>query len=238
MSKKLLSLLLCLAMVVCLFAACGETKTPDPTEAPKTTDTPTETPEPTEAPAEPKTLVVGYSYFSSKFSPFFASTAYDEDVYSMTQLSLIGSDREGNMILNGIEGETVAYNGTDYTYTGISDTEVVQNDDGTLRDDIVFSDGEPMTADDVIFSMYVLSDPTYDGSSTFYALPIEGMEEYRSGMSSLGSLIFAAGEDNTDYTYFTAEQQQTYWDSYKNDAVKAFAQEIVDYCVANYSSYL
>ena len=45
-----------------------------------------------------------------------------------------------------------------------------------------------MTIDDVIFSMYVLSDPTYDGSSTFYAVPIEGMEEYRSGMDTLINL--------------------------------------------------
>ena len=46
----------------------------------------------------------------------------------------------------------------------------MQNEDGTvdynitMRDDILFSDGTPMTIDDVIFSMYVLSDPTYDGS--------------------------------------------------------------------------
>ena len=88
----------------------------------------------------------------------------------MTSQSLFNVDREGNPVLNGIEGETRSYNGTDYTYTGISDVEIVQNDDGTvdynitLRDDIVFSDGTPMTIDDVIFSMYVLSDPTYDAA--------------------------------------------------------------------------
>ena len=54
-----------------------------------------------------------------------------------------------------------------------------------MRDDIVFSDGEPANIDDVIFSIYVECDPTYDGSSTIYALPIEGMEEYRSGMESI-----------------------------------------------------
>lgn len=50
-------------------------------------------------------LVVGYSNFSSKFSPFFAKTAYDQDVATMTQAALLTSDRQGNIIYNSIEGE-------------------------------------------------------------------------------------------------------------------------------------
>ncbi len=183
-------------------------------------------------------LVVGYDYFSSKFSPFFGKTQYDVDVGDMTTQYLMGLDREGNPVLNGIEGETRSYNGTDYTYYGISDIEVVQNDDGTvdynvtMRDDIKFSDGTTADIDDVIFGMYVLCDPTYDGSSTLYALPIEGMTEYRSGMELLVNLIVAAGPDNTDFTNWTEEQQTAFWDAFWKGGEK-FAQEIVDYCVAN-----
>lgn len=181
-------------------------------------------------------LVVGYDYFSSKFSPFFGKTQYDVDVGDMTTQYLMGLDREGNPVLNGIEGETRSYNGTDYTYTGISDIEVVQNDDGTvdynvtMRDDIKFSDGTTADIDDVIFGMYVLCDPTYDGSSTLYALPIEGMTEYRSGMDLLVNLVCAAGPDNTDFTYWTEEQQTAFWDAFWKGGEK-FAQEIVDYCI-------
>ncbi len=181
-------------------------------------------------------LVVGYDYFSSKFSPFFGKTLYDVDVGDMTTQYLMGLDREGNPVLNGIEGETRSYNGTDYTYYGISDIEVVQNDDGTvdynvtMRDDIKFSDGTTADIDDVIFGMYVLCDPTYDGSSTLYALPIEGMTEYRSGMELLVNLIVAAGPDNTDFTNWTEEQQTAFWDAFW-PAGEKFAQEIVDYCV-------
>ncbi len=181
-------------------------------------------------------LVVGYDYFSSKFSPFFGKTQYDVDVGDMTTQYLMGLDREGNPVLNGIEGETRSYNGTDYTYYGISDIEVVQNEDGTvdynvtMRDDIKFSDGTTADIDDVIFGMYVLCDPTYDGSSTLYALPIEGMTEYRSGMELLVNLIVAAGPDNTDFTNWTEEQQTAFWDAFW-PAGEKFAQEIVDYCV-------
>lgn len=183
-------------------------------------------------------LVVGYSPFNSKFSPFFSETAYDQDVYVMTQISLLNSDRTGAMIYNGIEGETIPYNGTDYTYYGPADLVVTENKDGTvfydftLRDDIKFSDGEPLTIDDVIFSMYVLCDPTYDGNSTLYAQPILGMEEYRAGMTTLTKYLVQLGEDNTDFTYVTEEQQTKFWDAFHN-ALVPFAQGIVDYCVAN-----
>ena len=154
----------------------------------------------------------------------------------MTQLGLLASDRTGAIILKGIEGETINYNGTDYTYYGPADLTITENADGTvdydfvLRDDLVFSDGEPLTVDDVIFSMYVLCDPTYDGSSTLYAQPIEGMEAYRSGMDTLLNLLYAAGRDNADFTYWTEEQQTAFWGKY-DAATTALAQEIVDYCV-------
>ena len=70
----------------------------------------------------------------------------------------------------------------------------------TLRDGVTFHDGKVVTIDDVIFSMYVLCDPTYDGSATLYSQPILGLEEYREGMATLSSLIAAAGEDNTDFS--------------------------------------
>ena len=81
----------------------------------------------------------------------------------------------------------------------------------------------------MIFGIYVLCDPTYDGSSTIYAMPIEGMEEYRSGMESLASLLISAGRDNEDFTYWDADTQAAFWADI-DQAGAAFAQEIVDYC--------
>ena len=182
-------------------------------------------------------LVVGYSNFSEKFSPFFADTAYDQDVAGMTQIGLLPSDRTGAVLLNAMDGETVNYNGTDYTYYGPANVTVTENADGTvyydftLKDGITFSDGTPLTIDDVIFSMYVLSDPTYDGSSTFWNLPIEGMKEYRSGMDSLKNLLVAAGRDNTDFTYWDEATQTAFWSEY-DAAALGLAQEIVAYVVS------
>ena len=216
--KRALALILSLVMCLGLLAGCGDKKTDDQT---KDENTP---------------LVVGYAAFNEKFSPFFSETEYDQDVWVMTSLGLLNSDRQGQIIMNGIEGETHAYNGTDYTYYGPADCEIVENADGTvdynftMRDDIVFSDGEKVTIDDVIFSMYVLCDPTYDGNSTLYAVPIQGMAAYRSGMTTLAKAIAAAGRDNADFTYWTEEQQTKFWDNFDKGLVP-FAQGIVDYCV-------
>ena len=185
-----------------------------------------------------KPLVVGYSNFSSKFSPFFAESGYDQDVATMTSVSLLDIDRLGAIVEKGKTGETRPYNNTDYEYFGPADLTITTNDDGTvdydfdLREDMVFSDGEPLTADDVIFSFYVLCDPTYDGSATVFALPIKGMEEYRSGMQTQFSLMYEAGRDNEDFTNWDEETQKTFWENL-DTAGTAFAQEIVDFCLEN-----
>ncbi|MCR4671806.1 MAG: ABC transporter substrate-binding protein [Lachnospiraceae bacterium] len=241
---KVLALGLSAAMVLGM-AACSssssssaapETTAPTETEAAETGEA-TETESEAGGATEDTPLVVGYSNFNEKFSPFFSETAYDQDVYAMTQLGLLNSDRQGAIIYKGIEGETIAYNGTDYTYYGPADLEVTENEDGTvfydftLREDLVFSDGEPLTVDDIIFSMYVLSDPTYDGSSSLFSSPIQGMTEYRSGMQTLLSLLLAAGKDNTDFTNWDEATQTKFWEDYEAGAV-TFVNEIKDYLVA------
>lgn len=188
------------------------------------------------------TLVVDAGGFESKFSPFFAQNVDDVHIGAdYTQVPILGLDRVGNPVLQGIEGETREYNGTEYTYYGASDVTITENSNGTvdydikLREDIKFTDGEPLTADDVIFSFYVYSDPTYDGSTTIYSQPIAGMDEYRNGMSTLSALIGAAGEDNTDYKFWTEDQQKKFWDAVNDGGVK-YAQTIVDYMVSDQGS--
>lgn len=211
--KKKLALLLALVMVcISVLASCGGGSS-----------------------SADKPMVVGYSNFSSKFSPFFSETAYDQDVWTLTQVALLNLDRLGAIVEKGKTGEDREYNGTSYHYDGPADLTITENKDGTvdydfdLRDDIKFSDGEPLTADDVIFSMYVLSDPTYDGSSTLYSIPIKGMSEYRAGMASLMSLIYEAGKDNTKFDLWDEETQTKFWTDLET-AGTAFAQEIIDYC--------
>lgn len=233
--KKILALVLALVMVFAL-CACGESNTPAPEESKAPV-------EESKAPVEENTstLVYATSTFGQKFSPFFYTTAYDEEVVSSFTGGLLAADRGGAIIHHGIEGETVAYNGTDYTYYGMGDVDVVQNDDGsvdynlTMRDDIVFSDGTPATIDDVIFGIYVMADPSYDGSSTVYALPIEGMADYYNSQQYLYKLLAAAGRDNTDFSIWDEATQTAFWASIDAAGAK-LAQEVVDNVVGNYNT--
>lgn len=228
--KKLLSLVLVAALTFSL-AACGkkEEKPESQTSKIESSNTNTE--------GNKDTFVYGTDHLSQKFSPFFAKVAYDREVSEMTQIVLLTSDREGAPVHKSIEGETRSYNGVDYNYTGISDIDVVQNDDGsvdynlTIKEGVKFSDGTEVTIDDVIFSFYVFLDPTYDGSGSLYTMKIEGLDEYRRGMELLSGLVLAAGKENTDFSKWTKEQQDKYWAAFDAAGVK-FAQEIVDYCVA------
>ena len=241
--KKVLSALLAGALAVST-AACGsapsdntsaDTQTSE-TAATETTEAASET-----APAagSDAPLVIAEDDFSEKFSEFFCASVPDQRVADMTTVTLLNNDRAGELIYNGIEGETKNYNGTDYTYEGISDCVVTENADGTvdydfkLREGVKFSDGEELTADDVIFSYYVYLDPSYDGSASTYALPIKGLEEYRSGSDTLFNLLVKGGADNTDFTFVTEEQQKKFFEEDLPAAGEKFAQSIADYCITN-----
>ncbi len=216
--RKFLACLSVFGVVASGLAGCGD-QTPTPTDT---------------TAQENNTLVVGTQNFDGKFSPFFYTNAYENDVISLVHLDLLGTDREGAVVLRGIDGEVRPYNGTDYTYTGIADCIITENANGTvyydftLRDGVTFSDGTEVDIDDVIFSLYVPLDPTYDGIMTLYSLPIQGLEAYRSGMEPRMELILRAGpEGYTDNPYYTRQQYDQFWTAFWA-AGEVFAQSILD----------
>ena len=250
--KQLIALLLALVLCLGLLAGCASKTTDDttPTDTTPADDTSKDdTAEPSgedttdEIVGNPDgTIVIAETGFEGKFSPFFAASAPDQAAHALTQAVLLNADRRGEIIMHGIEGETRSYNGTDYTYYGLADCEVTENDDGTvtyaitLRDDVTFSDGTPMTIDDVIFNMYVYMDPTYDGSATFYSVPIVGIDEYRGGMDTRMNVILAAGPDGYEANdLYTEEQYNTFWAAFQTAGEK-FAQSIADYVMENYGA--
>lgn len=253
-TKRLLAVLLAGVMVAGTLAGCGgsgdtgsettgEEQTQEPAEQEEAADPEADAQEEQEpagesAANEDTPLVIANDAVSEKFSPFFGESVPDRHVWLPTTVALLDVDRKGEIVYKGIEGETREYNGTEYTYTGIADCEVTENEDGTvyydftIRDDVKFSDGEPLTIDDVIFSYYVYLDPSYDGTTSLYALPIEGLEEYRSGSSVLYDLMLQKGADNTDFAFYTEEDQKKFFETDLPAAGEAFAKSICDYCTA------
>ncbi len=250
--RRILAIVLVLVLALAV-VACD--KTPADTDKPTVTDAPNPDADVTDAPVstlptEPTTdtpLTVAYSPFSQKFSPFYADTGYDQDVVSMVSLGLMTTDRMGGIIYNAIEGETVSYNGTDYLYTGAADISVDYDEasDTTtytakLRDDLKFSDGVALTADDVIFTYYTLLDPGYVGSTTLGSYGILGLQNYQTQTSdevyaefgAIADAIYAAGEAGT---YDDAELQAKYWAMMKTNWT-SICSAIVTYVANNYGA--
>ena len=173
----------------------------------------------------------------------------------LTQIGMMTTDRVGGIVYNGIEGEVHSYNGTDYTYYGTGDLAVNYDEETDIttysykmREDLKFSDGEPVTIDDVIFTYYVFLDPAYNGSTTLSSYDILGLQAYRTQIpeanveevSAAAEAVKAAFAAN-GAEYAVAEGDaftQEIFDKYAADvteAWKADLQGIVDYVYGAYA---
>lgn len=155
MKKRILSLILCAVMcfgTLSALVSCGGSKSVD-------------------------ALVIMTEQLDGLFNPFFSTSAPDGTIVSMTQIGMLAS--------NYVNGEVeVAYGENEAVV--VKDYDIKENDDDTttytfvLKNGIKFSDGHPLTMEDVLFNYYVYLDPVYTGSSTLYSTDIVGLSEYRT----------------------------------------------------------
>ena len=158
MKKRIISLILCTVMclgIIANLAGCkkdGGAKKPD-------------------------AFVIMTEQLDGLFNPFFSTSATDRTIVSMTQIGMLGS----KFVNNKVE---VSYG--DNEAVVVKDYDIVEKDDGTvdytfvIKNGILFSDGKPLTIEDVLFNFYVYLDPVYTGSSTLYSTDILGLSEYRT----------------------------------------------------------
>lgn len=177
--------------------------------------------------------------FDQVFNAFFAENPDDQMLVDLTAAMLLGTTPNGDIILDGENGMITSYKGEETAHYGVGSVQTVENADGTvdynvtMRENVVFADGQPADIDDVIFTIYALSDPGYDGPISLRSLPILGMEAYSSTAAPLSELMIAAGRDNTDFEYWDEGTQAAFWADL-DAAGAALVQEIVDFILENY----
>ena len=161
MKKRVLSIVLCIAMcigMVSMLSGCGG--------------------------ASKDAFVIMTDQLDGLFNPFYYTSAPDGTIVSMTQISMLGAKYEGGEV-------KVAYGENEAVV--VKDYEIVENDDDTttynfvLKNGIKFSDGHPLTMEDVLFNYYVYLDPVYTGSNTLYSTDILGLSEYRTQTAGSGA---------------------------------------------------
>lgn len=178
MKRKILTILLVFCMTISL-VSCGKgskTTSSNTAEVAETSNETTSEAQTTQVPdkvvaaGKYDTLVIGTSPLNGIFDPMFSSNAYDNQISDLVFSCVSWLDKDGKLVdaAGHVEAEEVkAEDGhTQVKYTV------------SVKQGMKFSDGEPVTIDDVLFWYYVVSDPTYDGSSTFSTLDIVGMKDY------------------------------------------------------------
>ena len=156
--KKVISLILCLVLVIGLGAALTRCSG-----------------------GARDAFVIMTDQLDGLFNPFFYTSAPDGTIVSMTQISMLGAKYENGEV-------KVAYGENEAVV--VKDYDLVENNDDTttytfvLKNGIQFSDGQPLTMEDVLFNYYVYLDPVYTGSNTLYSTKIKGLNEYRTQTTS------------------------------------------------------
>lgn len=121
-------------------------------------------------------IVIMTEELSGLFNPFYATSGADMDVVGMTQIGMLSTDSEGATIAGDNE-PTVVKAFSEPVYNAQADESVYTF---VIKNHLKFSDGHPLTMEDVLFNMYEYLDPVYTGSSTMYSIDIKGLQEYRT----------------------------------------------------------
>ncbi|HDR4715165.1 ABC transporter substrate-binding protein [Bacillus cereus] len=116
------------------------------------------------------TLVVGISKPGGVFLPHFQQNGWDGNVTSVIFASLVSTDKQGKPIPELAEKWDVSSDQLTYTFH--------------LRKNLKFSDGSPLTADDVAFTLTLLHDKAYEGEVDISQYAVKGGKEYKEGKAT------------------------------------------------------
>lgn len=164
--------------------------------------------------AKKDAFVIMTEQLDGLFNPFFYTAAADGTIVSMTQIGMLGASYENGQV-------NVAYGENEAVVT--KDYDITENADGTvtyrfvLKNGIKFSDGHPLTMEDVLFNYYVYLDPVYTGSNTLYSTDILGLSEYRTQTVSSSN---GSEDDNI------ASQASSRAETRRNELINLFNAEI------------
>ena len=127
--------------------------------------------------ARKDSIVIMTEELSGLFNPFYATAGPDMDVVGMTQIGMLSTDSGGNPVAG--DDESTVVKDFKYEITGSGDSAKTVYT-FVIKNGLKFSDGKPLTMNDVMFNIYEYLDPVYTGSSTMYSIDIEGLSSYRT----------------------------------------------------------
>lgn len=115
-------------------------------------------------------FVVGMPSPGGIFLPHFMENGWDGNITQAIFAPLVGLDKEGKPIPILAKKWDISEDQLTYTFH--------------LKDDLKFSDGTPLTAEDVAFTLTLLHDPTYSGATDISQTAIKGGQAYKEGKAN------------------------------------------------------
>ncbi|PEA18254.1 ABC transporter substrate-binding protein [Bacillus cereus] len=176
MRKALKGLLATFLSTSVLLAGCAqeEKSTNEAAKMPKVKDEFIKASDKAKSPAKAKerkdTFVIGMPSPGGIFLPHFMENGWDGNITQAIFAPLVGLDKEGKPIPILAKKWDISENQLTYTFH--------------LKDDVKFSDGSPLTADDVAFTLTLLHDPTYSGATDISQTAIKGGQAYKEGKAT------------------------------------------------------
>ncbi len=131
-------------------------------------------------------LRFGTSGYSGLLNPIMSDTVYDSYACSLIFESLIKLDANGEYQPD-IADWKLSDDKLTYTFT--------------LKDGIKFSDGTPLTADDVYFTYATIAHPDYNGPRAYAVTSLVGYEEFHSGATQTFEGIKVVDPKTISFTF-------------------------------------
>ncbi|MDO5122064.1 MAG: ABC transporter substrate-binding protein, partial [Erysipelotrichaceae bacterium] len=165
MNKKLFVTALSSLLAVSALAGCsgGGSSTPTP-DAGSSTPAATAEAGGGEASTTPQVLRFGCSGYDIVLNPVLSSNVYDGWANDLMFQGLTKTNSSGEYVEGDIT-DSIELSEDKLTYTF------------TLKDNVTFSDGSPMTADDVVFTYMTMKDPDYTGPRAGVAATYDSVEK-------------------------------------------------------------
>lgn len=122
----------------------------------------------------------------TSFSPLIAPTGGNQLIQSLHWDYLVGVDADGEIVPRLLESWDVNDDGTEWTLNLVTDAE--------------WSDGEPFTADDVVYTLTAMADPETGSQVGAYVADIEGVDAVADGSADVLSGLEAVDEHTVSMT--------------------------------------
>ena len=133
------------------------------------------------------TLIIGIDAPDGVFNPLYCESQYDRYIVDSIFEGLMSVDESGLPIESLAESYSVSEDGLVYKFT--------------LKEDLKFSDGSPLTTEDVAFTYTIACDSSYDGPSDFVnATKIKGAKAYKEGTATSVEGINVIDDKNIEFT--------------------------------------